>query len=53
MAAIATPLVVAILTVGAIFQRVKTLEKRIDKIQDWSDRLSRLEGKIDLLITQK
>jgi len=40
----------AILSFGALFQRIKHLEKRMDAQNDYSERLTRLETKIDLLI---
>jgi hypothetical protein len=47
---IAIPSIMAILSFGAAFQRIKQLEKRMDAQNDYSERLTRLETKIDLLI---
>ena len=50
---IATPIITALLSIGGLFWRVLTLEKRIDKMSDQGERLVRLETKIDLLLTNK
>ena len=50
---IIVPTIVAILSVGAAFQRIKMLEKKIDAHADNAERLIRLETKLDLLLNNK
>lgn len=50
---IIVPTVVAILSIGAAFQRIKMLEKKIDAHADNAERLIRLETKLDLLLNNK
>ena len=51
--AIATPIITTLLAMGAMFQRVKTLEKRVDDLGDVKQSLGELSGKIDTLIKLK
>jgi hypothetical protein len=53
MIALLVPIVAAILAIGALFNRVESMEKRTENFSSMNERLVRVETKIDLLLNRK
>jgi hypothetical protein len=53
MVALLVPIIAAILAIGALFNRVESMEKKTDSFSSMSERIIRVETKIDLLLNRK
>ena len=51
--ALLVPIIAAILAIGALFNRVESMEKKTDSFSSMNERLVRVETKIDLLLNRK
>jgi len=51
--ALLVPIVAAILAIGALFNRVESMEKKTDNFSTMNERMVRVETKIDLLLNRK
>ena len=51
--ALLVPIVAAILAIGALFNRVESMEKKTDSFSSMNERMVRVETKIDLLLNRK
>jgi len=53
MVALLVPIIAAILAIGALFNRVESMEKKTDGFSSMNERMVRVETKIDLLLNRK
>jgi hypothetical protein len=51
--ALLVPIITAILAIGALFNRVKSMEKKTENFNSINERMVRVETKIDLLLNRK
>lgn len=51
--ALLVPIVAAILAIGALFNRVESMEKKTETFTGMNERMVRVETKIDLLLNRK